>query len=59
MTAACDHAAAAQVHNGAGEPVRLICPCGREWRCLPAEWAVQVTTVASLTRSDLNTQGTA
>lgn len=55
----CDHAAAAQVHNGAGEPVRLICPCGRVWRVLPVEWAVQVTTVASLTRPDPNLRSTA
>lgn len=37
---ACSHEAAAVVKNATGEPVRLICPCGREWRILPVEWEV-------------------
>lgn len=50
MTAArCAHASPAVVHNAAGEPVRLVCGCGRNWRVLPVEWAVTVTTVADIT----------
>lgn len=37
----CTHRAAEPVFNEAGEPVRLICPCGREWRVLPIEMQVR------------------
>ena len=37
----CTHEDAAVVMNAVGEPVRLICPCGREWRVLPIEWEVR------------------
>lgn len=33
----CPHTAPAPVFNASGEPVRLICACGREWRVLPIE----------------------
>lgn len=47
-TTRCAHASPVVVHNAVGEPVRLVCACGRNWRVLPIEWDVQVTTVASL-----------
>jgi hypothetical protein len=37
VTVPCTHAAATVVVNAALEPVRLRCPCGREWRVVPAE----------------------
>lgn len=39
----CDHSSATPVLNASGEPVRLICLCGREWRVLPIELKVLVT----------------
>jgi hypothetical protein len=39
---ACAHDRAEIVLNAAGEPVRLLCPCGREWRVVPIEWDVQI-----------------
>lgn len=44
----CAHTSPAGAHNATGEPVRLICACGRNWRVLPTEWDVQVTTPAEL-----------
>lgn len=38
---ACAHTTPALVHNASGEPVRLLCPCGREWRVLPIEMKVR------------------
>lgn len=37
----CGHASPSVVTNAAGEPVRLICPCGREWRVIPIEMKVR------------------
>lgn len=39
----CTHETADVVLNGSGEPVRLICRCGREWRLLPVELRVTVS----------------
>lgn len=38
---ACAHDRAEIVLNASGEPVRLLCPCGREWRVLPIEMTVR------------------
>lgn len=37
----CAHANLSPVFNAAGEPVRLLCQCGREWRVLPIEMTVR------------------
>jgi len=37
----CTHPSPAPVFNATGEPVRLICSCGREWRVIPVEMKVR------------------
>lgn len=37
----CMHPSPALVLNAVGEPVRLLCRCGREWRILPIEMKVR------------------
>lgn len=38
---ACAHSIPDLVLNADGEPVRLICSCGREWRVIPIEMKVR------------------
>lgn len=37
----CAHPTPEVITNADGEPVRLLCPCGREWRVLPIEMKVR------------------